>query len=95
MKTSYPASTFGNMYRQALQSQLQKMGTTLSLLRKTRQEDIDSVAAAINLRPEILQQIENGRHDFRFKTLFALCEYYNIDIESIVGQGELLHFKLV
>ena len=93
MITSYPASTFGNIYRQALQSQLQKMGTTLSMLRKARQENINYVAAAINLRPEILQQIENGQHDFRFRTLFALCEYYNVDVESIVGQGELFHFK--
>lgn len=94
MITSYSTSTFGNMYRQALQSQLQKIGRTLSLLRNARQEDINSVAAAVNLRPEILLQIENGQHDFRLKTLFALCEYYNIDVESVVDQGELLHFKL-
>lgn len=94
MVSSYPASTFGGIYRQALQSQLQRMGIKLSLLREARKESINSVAAAINLRPEILQRIENGQHDFRFKTLFALCEYYKIEIESLVGQGELLRFTL-
>ena len=94
MTKSSSASTFGHIYRQALQSQLQKMGCVLSLIRKTREEDINCVASAINLRPEILEQIENGERDLRIKTLFALCEYYNIDVESIVGRGELLHFKL-
>jgi hypothetical protein len=94
MITSYPASTFGIMYRQALQTQLQRIGSTLNLLRKARQEDITCVAAAVNLQPEILLQIENGQHDFRFKTLFALCEYYNVEFESLINQGELLHFKL-
>lgn len=70
------------------------MGATLSLLRQSRQEDIETVAAAINLRPEILEQIENGEHDFRFKTLFALSKYYNVEADSIFGNGELLHFKL-
>lgn len=94
MRNSNPASTFGNMYRQALQTQLEKMGETFTMLRKARQEDIGTVATAINLRPEILEQIENGKHDFRFKTLFALCDYYNVDVESIMGKGELLHFRL-
>lgn len=95
MITLSPASTFGHLYRHALQTQLQNIGSTFCLLRKSRQEDINSVAAAINLRPEVLEQIENGEHDFRFKTLFALCEYYNIEVESIVGKGGLLNFKLL
>jgi transcriptional regulator with XRE-family HTH domain len=94
MITSFPASTFGNIYRQALQTQLKKMGTKFSLLREARRESINSVAAAVGLRPEILEQLENGKHDFRFKTFFALCDYYKIEIESIVGKGELLHFTL-
>lgn len=94
MITSHSASTFGVIYHKALQSQLQKMGSSLRMLRKEKQQDINSVAAAISIRPEILEKIENGEHDFRVKTLFALCEYYNTDIESIVGKGELLHFKL-
>lgn len=62
-------SFFGNMYRQALQAQLQKIGNTLLMLRQARQEDINCVATAVNLRPEILQKIENGDHDFRFNCL--------------------------
>ena len=94
MTSSYPASTLGNIYRQAFQAQLKKMGTKFSLLREARKESINSVATAVGLRPEILEQIENGKHDFRFKTFFALCDYYKIEIESIIGQGELLHFTL-
>jgi transcriptional regulator with XRE-family HTH domain len=94
MITSYPASTFGNIYRQALQVQLKRMGTKFSLLREARKESINSVAAAVGLRPEILDQIENGKHDLRFKTFFALCDYYKIEIDSLIGKGELLHFTL-
>lgn len=93
MIKSYPVSTFSHIYHKALQVQLQKMGNTLNLLRKTRREEINCVATAINLRPEILEKIENGQHDFRIKTLFALCNYYNVDVESIIGNGELLNFK--
>lgn len=70
------------------------MGTKFNLLREARKESINSVATAVSLRPEILEQIENGKHDFRFKTFFALCDYYKIEIESIIGKGELLHFIL-
>jgi transcriptional regulator with XRE-family HTH domain len=94
MIDSFSASTFGHIYHKALQSQLKKIGSTLSLLRKARQEDINCVAAAVNLRPETLEQIENGKQDFRLKTLFALCDYYNIDMDSVIDHGELLHFKL-
>lgn len=94
MITSYPASTFGHIYQTALQAQLQKMGSALCLIRKARQEDVDLVAAAIDLRPDILEKIETGQHDVRLKTLFALCEYYNVDVESILGKGELIHLKI-
>jgi DNA-binding XRE family transcriptional regulator len=94
MKNRTQVSTFGHIYHKALQSQLKKIGSSLSLLRNTRHEEVDRVAAAINLRPDTLQQIEDGKQDFRIKTLFALCEYYKVDIESMIGKGELLHFKI-
>ncbi len=86
-------STFGHIYQNALRSHLQKMGNTLQLLRKARQENLETVAAVINIRPEILEKIETGEHDMRIKTLFALCDYYNIDGKDLVGKGELMHFK--
>lgn len=94
MKTTHPASTFGAIYQKALQSQLKKMGSRLTALRIARREQITSVAAAVNLRPEILELIENGEHNIRIKTLFALCGYYDIDAETLIGQGELLHFEI-
>ena len=93
MNSTYPVSTFGHIYQKALQSQLQKMGSTLRLLRQARQVEIEKVAAAVNIRPEVLQRIETGEHDMRIKTLFALCEYYNIQEKDLVGKGELMQFK--
>jgi DNA-binding XRE family transcriptional regulator len=94
MESKFPASTFGHIYQKALQSHLKNIGSTLSLMRRIRRKDINDVAAAIKLRPETLLQIEDGKLDFRVKTLFALCDYYEIDIDKVVSKGELLHFKL-
>jgi transcriptional regulator with XRE-family HTH domain len=91
---SFPASTFAQIYQTALQSQLQKIGSNLASFRHASHKDVQSVAEAVNLRPEILLRIESGQHNFRIKTLVALCDYYNINIESIMNQGELLSFKL-
>jgi hypothetical protein len=66
---------------------------TLCLLRRVRQEDIDTVAAAIKIRPEVLKKIETGEHDMRIKTFFALCDYYDFDGKDVVGTGELMQFK--
>lgn len=92
--SSQPASTFGHIYQQALQLQLKKIGQNLAELRKARRKDVETVAIAVNLRTDLLLRIENGQHDFRLKTLFALCDYYNVDFESIVNQAELMSFKL-
>ena len=94
MKTAHQVSTFGTIYHKALQSQLKKMGSRLMALRIARREHITSVAAAINLRPDVLERIENGEQDIRIKTLFTLCGYYEIDPELLIGQGELLHFEI-
>jgi transcriptional regulator with XRE-family HTH domain len=93
MKTEYSVSTFGHIYQKALQSQLEKMGKMLNILRRARREDLTTVAAEINIRPEILERIEKGEHDFRIETLFALCDYYNADLESIVGKGDIVQFN--
>lgn len=94
MINKYPVSTFGHIYEKALHSHLRKIGHMLSVVRKARHEDIESVAAAVNLRPEVLQQIEEGQHNARVATLYSLCDYYEIEIELIVSQSELLRFEI-
>jgi transcriptional regulator with XRE-family HTH domain len=93
--SSYPAYKFGSIYKQAMESQLQKIGSNLAALREARNEDISTVANAVDLGPGLLEQIESGQHDFRLKTLFALCDYYDTDLESVVSKGELLNFRFV
>lgn len=91
MLTYQPVSTFGDIYNKALTNHLKKIGSTLNMLRKARREDIHTVAAEINIGPEILEKIESGEHDFRINTFSALCDYYDIDHQSLVDKGELLH----
>lgn len=94
MKTKLATTTFGQVYQRSLQPTLQVMGNNFNLLRKGRQQDIDAVAAAVNVSPEILDQIEKGEHDPNIKTLFALCDYYEVAIESVVGKGLWVFLKL-
>lgn len=91
--SSQPSSTFGHIYQQALQLQLQKIGQNLAELRIASRKDVQTVANSVNLRSDVLLRIESGQHDFRLKTLSALCDYYNVEIESIVNQGQLMSFS--
>lgn len=84
---------FGSIYQKAMKSQLKQIGSNLSALRKTRNEEIGTVANAVDLAPGVLEQIENGNCDFHLKTLFALCDYYFTDLQSVVGKGELLSIR--
>jgi transcriptional regulator with XRE-family HTH domain len=94
MKTNLVTTTFGQIYQRSLGPTLQMMGNNFNLLRKSRQKDIDAVAGAINVGPEILDQIEKGEHDPSIETFFALCNYYNVDFESVVGKGVWVFLKL-
>jgi transcriptional regulator with XRE-family HTH domain len=92
--SSHSPSTLGQLYQQSLQLHLQKIGWNLAELRKARRKDVETVAAVVNVRTDVLLRIESGQHDFRLKTLFALCDYYNVEFESIGNQGQLMSFKL-
>lgn len=92
--SSSPPATFGQIYHRALQSHLQLIGRNLAELRKAQREDVQAVADAVNIRPDVLLRIESGQHDLRLKTLYALCDYYNIELELLVNQGQLITIKL-
>lgn len=87
------AVNFGSIYQKAMKSQLKQIGRNLFVLRKARNEEIGTVASAVDLAPGVLEQIENGSCDFQLKTLFALCDYYYTDLQSVVGKGELLAIR--
>ena len=91
---SITPSTFGHIYHQALQSHLQLLGRNLAQLRTARRKDVESVANAINIRPDVLLRIESGHHDPRLKTLYALCDYFNVELSSVVNQGQLISIRL-
>lgn len=88
------AVNFGSIYQKAMKSQLQQIGSNLAALRKARNEEINIVANAVELAPGVLEQIEVGGCDFQIKTLYALCDYYDADLGSVVGKGELLSIRL-
>jgi transcriptional regulator with XRE-family HTH domain len=91
---SYSKSTFGNVYEQAMQTQLQIIGNNLSELRKVRGETIESVADSVNLQPGILADIEKGKHDFKLHLLFNLCNYYETSLEDVVKHSGLMQLKI-
>lgn len=92
--TTKSAVSFGSIYQQSMKSQLKQIGSNLAALRKARNEEINAVANAVELAPGVLQQIEVGGCDFQVKTLFALCDYYDADLNPVIGKGELLSIRL-
>lgn len=90
---SSPLSTIGQIYQQSFQTHLQKIGQNLYELRIARRKDIETVVAAVNIRPDVLIRIESGQHDARIKTIYALCDYYKVALEPVVNQGLLINFK--
>jgi transcriptional regulator with XRE-family HTH domain len=93
-KLSFSKSTFGNIYDLAMQTQLQITGDNLSAIRQARKESLESVAAAVNLPPDVLESIENGRCDFKLHALFALCNYYETDLGDVVKHSGLMQLKI-
>lgn len=93
-KFSYPESTFGNVYRQALKSQLKIIGGNLMLLREARRESIETVANAVNLQPHELESIENGQRDFKLNVLFNLSDYYHMSLEDVVKGSGMMQLKI-
>ena len=91
---SYSQPSFGNIYSAALEAQLQNIGHSLSAIRKGRNENLESVANAVNLLPVELESIENGQYDFRLKMLFDLCHYYETPLEEVVQQSGLMQLKI-
>lgn len=91
---SYSKSTFGNVYEQAMEDQLQIIGGNLVALRQARNESPESVAAAVNLPANVLESIENGRFDFKLHALFELCNYYETELEDVVKHTGLIKLKI-
>lgn len=85
-----PADYFGSIYQKAMKSQLKLIGSNLTSLRKARNEDIVTVADAVEVAPGLLQSMETGKVDFQVKILFALCDYYGAELASVLGKGELI-----
>jgi hypothetical protein len=92
--TTKSAVNFGSIYQKSMKSQLKQIGSNLAALRKARNEEIITVANAVELAPGILEQIEVGDCDFQVETLFALCDYYDADLKSVIGKGELLSIRM-
>jgi transcriptional regulator with XRE-family HTH domain len=91
--SSKSADYFGSIYQKAMKSQLNQIGSNLVALRKARNEDVNTVADAVDIAPGVLQSIESGNQDFQVKVLFALCEYYGAELDSVLGKGELISAK--
>lgn len=92
--TTKSAVNFGSIYQKSMKSQLKQIGSNLAALRKARNEEINTVANAVELAPGVLEQIEIGGCDFQVETLFALCDFYDAELKSVVGKGELMFIRL-
>jgi transcriptional regulator with XRE-family HTH domain len=71
-----------------IEADLKKVGENLRSIRTARDLDIETVAKAIKLSPQLLQRLEEGLYpDCKLNTLFDLIDYYGIPGEAIFGKS--------
>jgi hypothetical protein len=54
------------------------LGKNLYSMRIGQKKDLHTVAAAVQITPELLDQIEKGQHDCDLILFINLCEYYGV-----------------
>jgi hypothetical protein len=57
---------------------LMALGKNLYSLRIGQKKDLDTVASALRITPQLLDEIEKGNHDCDLILFFDLCEYYGV-----------------
>jgi DNA-binding XRE family transcriptional regulator len=71
-----------------IDADLKKVGENLRGLRNSRGLSIDTVAKAVNLSPQLLQQLEEGLYpECRLETIFDLIDYFGVSGEDIFGKS--------
>jgi DNA-binding XRE family transcriptional regulator len=62
---------------------LMALGKNLNSLRVGQRKDLNTVAAAMEITPKLLDQIEKGEHDCDLILFFDLCEYYGVKAREV------------
>ena len=71
-----------------IDADLKKVGANLRSIRNKRGLSIDTVANAVQLSPQLLQQLEDGLYpECRLETIFDLIEYFGATGEDIFGKS--------
>lgn len=72
-----------------IEADLKRVGENLRQLRESRDLSIESVAAAINLSPQLLQRLEAGEYpECKLETIFDLIAYYGVLGEAVFGKSD-------
>lgn len=84
---------FGSIYERALKAKLKEIGANLAGLRNARKQTIDTAADAVGITPGVLQSIEDGKLDFELQILFDLCNYYEAELQPVLGRVDLIEIR--
>ncbi|OKS89653.1 helix-turn-helix domain-containing protein [Mucilaginibacter polytrichastri] len=73
---------------------LRTIGKNLFTIRTDKKEEIKSVASALEIKPEIIEKIENGMHELPLIILVKLCNHYNVTIQQVLELeiSQIYHF---
>lgn len=67
---------------------LQVIGTNLRDAREKQNLKIDTVAKAMKISGDQLDQIEKGQLDWEVKLLGRMCEYYKVSVKDIATDNQ-------
>lgn len=73
---------------------LKTIGKNLSKIRRDKNEEIKSVANAVDLKPTLIEKIENGLDELSVKNLAVLCNYYEVSLQKVMELegAQVYHF---
>jgi DNA-binding XRE family transcriptional regulator len=73
---------------------LKTIGRNLSKIRSDKDEEIKVVSNAIEVKPEVIEKIENGLHELPLTILIKLCNHYNVTIQQVLELevSQIYHF---
>lgn len=73
---------------------LKTIGKNLCKIRNEKNEEIKSVANAVEIKPALIEKIENGTDELSIRTLAILCNHYEISLQKVMELegAQVYHF---
>ncbi|MBT1697155.1 helix-turn-helix domain-containing protein [Fulvivirgaceae bacterium PWU4] len=67
---------------------LQTVGSGLRNIREAKQQDLHTVAEAMEIPDEQLNLVEQGKFNWEVELIARLCNYYEVTVEEMLASSD-------